>query len=413
MADTRSLRQRLFDAVISEMANMVVGQVVIALLLTALAQVWSKPFLYLAAGAVTFVPIPVYLYANRRRTRRSEARVNGLLGKLAAFQHVTPRYVVTGGLYLDVRLEGVDASTLEEAEWTTLEAVRATVGGSAYLVTKSLKRDYGHRARFFTALANDDRDSLTELMRQQLKNDDSFVESDATHFEDCRAPVTVILKQPNRKHPQVTMFTHCGPLKNLNWALVGDDVAEALAERGVLYIGGYFKTSLCDELYVSLLKLQARHLVAVDHGLLPAERESRHKVVRLKAAFRHGLVDIYFCSYQELVQLFEFGRVHSHETWRMRHLHRAARDLHLQLPTLTVVKHDHWIYVLIAGKVMVIRPSDDPRVNVLSASAFNAAFLNHFCTTGLQPGSSLYQHAEHAAKTAVADVTGRAISGAV
>jgi hypothetical protein len=159
-------------------------------------------------------------------------------------------------------------------------------------------------------------------------------------------------------------------------------------EKGaVLYLGGYFRTRLRDGLERQLQSLGQQQVVAIDHGALVPELDNREAVRELKNAFRHGLVDIYICTFDELWSLARYGSgspMPAPEARDQQLLRSLVEEI--QAPEVTVVRGEDWpgrgtAFTIVGQglrteKVRVRTPQPLRPNRAGMDNAFNAGFLH-------------------------------------
>lgn len=405
LMDGQKWQSRLLDLVLGNLVGLLLANYIVLIATVTAGFVFDLPATFYLSLAIIVLPLPVYWLATHHTHKTLDVRTRWTESKLSALcQSIDspPTVTVIGATYLDLRLFQVESSTLGEQEWTGLEPIKVSIGGSAFRVAKSIALDYGLSLHFISVRSGNEEDPLAGLMLDLLKEEHWLPLESVRPLPQCHTPVTVLVTSAAGSSQRTTMFTHRGPLSRLDWDLV-KETSELTDEPRVLYVGGFFKTDLWEGLDEHLERLKANSLVIVDHGRLPAEDPSKVAVSRLKSAFRRSRVDVYLCSYLELIQLFGAGRERRGARMRLLHLRRLARELKLALPVLTVVRYRGSVYVLHRGTVTEI-PSSDPdfEPETYSASKFNAGFIVRFSST-YDSRSSLLNHAVDSARAAIYD----------
>jgi hypothetical protein len=213
-------------------------------------------------------------------------------------------YALVGSTYIDVTLSPINTQVLERSEWSNIGPLKFHLGGSAYWVGFFLWKLHNIKSYLFSSKGTHS-DPLTKEFDRLLQKEPWLIDKFCT-YKDLPSPVTVHLIQD--KNLFETMFTSANALHNLSFMSISNDLNEVLADGGVLYISGYFKTNLSNDLDDVLKQLRSdkNTLVCIDHGLLMAD-EMVGPARKLKAAFEGGLVDIYFCTLDEIWDLFNAG----------------------------------------------------------------------------------------------------------
>jgi hypothetical protein len=146
------------------------------------------------------------------------------------------------------------------------------------------------------------------------------------------------------------------------------------------------RTNLCKELSNSLRYVSPKFLICVDHGRFHASGQQKDALA-LKDAFRAGLIDVYFCTFNGLTQFVRAtGNVVDGSLSQEDYLRNVAGNMHL--PRVTIVRNDPTgrrmtAYTILDGMVTTVElstnrdwPSNRPGLK----NAFNVGFMNSFVT---------------------------------
>jgi hypothetical protein len=214
--------------------------------------------------------------------------------------------VLLGGVYLDIAIRHIEVEHLGAGEWTTGSPILARAGGSTVHVGRRLYAHFGRRSTLITRVGAGagSGDSFSQQLERLMRAEPwhrSLRPSQAAPDEQCG--VSVHLEQRDRSWR--TTFTYPGSLRGLTWhRRIRRAIQKRTKTGGVLYISGFFRTNLCQDLRENLSYLSPRVLVCVDHGEFQPE-ENAEAARSLGEAFRSGHVDVYFCTLAELLALCE------------------------------------------------------------------------------------------------------------
>ena len=181
-----------------------------------------------------------------------------------------------------------------------------------------------------------------------------------------------------------TIFTHKGALEELRWNWLASAVELEQQDGGIVYIAGYFRTRLYEDLHDRLRQLVRSQIVVLDHGqLLP--QDSHDAVAELRTAFRQKEVDVYICTLAELQALAHHPRPRKSRrqpTPSIDYVDELASSL--SLPPVTVVRDEMWpgsdrAFLLLEGDGPELvdtptRPTTDRGPSVSTTHSTQASF---------------------------------------
>jgi len=242
-----------------------------------------------------------------------------------------PRFVIVGGIYLDISLRPVGTRTLVEQEYNDLDAVDVRVGGSASFVGKYLFEDHRVSSQLFSMMGRPN-DPITVALQEKIRQTRWIRNRKQLPTSADQCAVSVHLVQ--RAGSFTTTFTHKGALSSLGWAAIYDPVQKAAKRASVIYVSGYFRTNLHANLR-RLETLAPKSVIALDHGRFQAVVASE-AALSLADAFRTRLIDAYLCTRDELQQFAT--AVHSGATDPSASEEELLTGLHGFLPAITVVR---------------------------------------------------------------------------
>jgi sugar/nucleoside kinase (ribokinase family) len=308
------------------------------------------------------------------------------------------RFVVVGGIYLDLVISPVDVDSLNDWEFNNLDSPYMGCGGSARYFGYYLYRQHRQKSDLFSRVGS--KPPFGEILTQQLAREKWIARSDlrADH-EPCAVSVHLL----QRDHSFYTTFTNMGSLARLEWQPILAKVLRRTRHGGVLYISGYFRTNLGLDLAQTLRGLSPKLLICIDHGRFRGG-VNQFAEAALTEAFARGLIDVYICTMDELHTLMRTtGKIVDGGNDPVRTLEKLAPFL----PPITVVRSNTSdltasAYVLYGGKAshVVGQAGRYPRHDSLGIkNAFNAAFV--------------YALATGSPETRLADVVGAAAKDAL
>lgn len=208
-----------------------------------------------------------------------------------------PTFALIGGIYYDISLHPVDLDNMVVGEYSDLDMIRIDIGGSAAWVGHYLRDLMNSRLKvyLFSRLGDD---ATSKDLRRRLRKEEwikKFYQVSATHSQ-CGTSFNL----QERGYQQHATFTHRGSLASFDWRQFIDKLHRKVKRAGVIYISGYFRTNLYQDLAASLETLPAKTIVCIDHGRFQRSDFQRAGAA-LAQAFSSGLIDVYLCSYTEFL----------------------------------------------------------------------------------------------------------------
>lgn len=394
----KAILTELFDTLINDWVKTVIVSVII--------------------GTLTFI----FRYRSNQSTNRDTelSKLRKRLDRLheLANSKIEIPFALVGSVYLDIRLDPIDAKKLGRDEWSNINSPKYDLGGSSIWVGRYLWKEYGKKSHVFSIKGGND-DILTNLFDKLLEKE-KWLENDLfSGQKHQQTALTIHLVQRFNKF--TTMFTHTGVLDGFNWEREGiqNKLKELLKYGGVLYISGYLKTNLRNELDPSLREIKEiseNTIVCIDHGRL-MKRENSTAIDNLSEAFINDRIDVYFCTYKELREFdflsrgnklpfrINFARSSLSAGQVRRNLEKLAKKG--RLPLLTIVRSreiagDVKVYVIVGDKVFPIEGTPGEKITTTSVgliNAFNASFMYSMLHDSRCP--TLEKQITHAAQVAL------------
>jgi len=286
----------------------------------------------LSVSASTSSPLP----DTDMELRRLRAKLDYLCN---LYQSSDCPFVLLGAVYLDIILYPIETTTLKPYEWSNLDSLRCKLGGSALLVGRYLGDLCRQRSYLFGAKGKEGDPFTSEFERLIAGERSRWMQDELVpcSSEGSCTGVTVHLIQQDRKF--TTMFTDRGAVRNLDWALIAEKLRSRLTRGGVLYIGGYAKTALSTNLHDNLQALHENTLICIDHGRLTPAQARGSTMQSLRTVIELGLVDLYFCTYKELLTFYRRRGKDPSNSQEVKH---TLEDLASRkaLPPITAVRDD-------------------------------------------------------------------------
>lgn len=294
-------------------------------------------------------------------------------------------FCLVGAVYLDMMVSPIDTKELTNDERSDIEEIRYDTGGSALWVGRFLKMNKGQQSFLFSAIGDANEPHTRHFRDIFLENDnwvlnDNFLEE--AQIDGGKIGTTVHLIQRDRNFG--TMFTYRGVLRDLSWKRIRTQLERRLEAGGVLYLAGYLKTNLCDGLISALGDLTDRTLICIDHGRLVEETGFGPAIKTLRQAFQARLVDVYFCTYQEIFDLFRVEhRSQPPSNWQQVYKNLINIVERENLPLITMVRGGYINkemkgFVIVDKKIIPLEGSLEPtfrRGTVGASNAFNASAM--------------------------------------
>ena len=286
-----------------------------------------------------------------------------------------PVFALIGGIYYDVSLNPVNLNNLVVGEYSDLNSIRIDVGGSAAWVGRFL---YGRmnglkKSYLFSRLGND---SLSKELRRMLSREPwirKFYQVPATHAQ-CGTSFNL---EPLGYQLHTTL-THRGSLTSFDWHQFLPKLHRKVKRGGIIYISGYFRSNLCQDLATSLEALPAKTVVCVDHGRFQKEDFERAGAA-LAQAFADGLIDVYLCSHVEFTA-FARANLGGDLPLGTEEMLKLCYEACI-LPPVTVIHGEPEVsgavaYLAYQGQVRFTKVGEmSPGARLGSQNAFNAGFL--------------------------------------
>ena len=300
-----------------------------------------------------------------------------LESRLRALREVRkPTFALVGGIYYDVTLHPVDLDNLVVGEYSDLDESRKDIGGSAAWVGHYLRTlmDPHAKSYLFSRLGDD---ANSRDLQKMLKREGwikKFYQEPAAHAQCGTSYNLEQLGQQKR-----TTLTHRGSLASFDWRQFLDKLHQKVKHGGIIYISGYFRTNLNQDLTASLETLPAKTIVCIDHGKFQQSDYLRAGAA-LKQAFSAGLVDVYLCSYSELLGFAESNLGTLATSSSIEEMLTLCHEANL-LPPVTVVHGEPnacgtVAYLAYKGDIKVAKlDSPSPGSRLGCQNAFNAGFI--------------------------------------
>jgi sugar/nucleoside kinase (ribokinase family) len=261
-------------------------------------------------------------------------------------------------------------------EYSDLDTIHIDIGGSAAWVGHYLYDLMNRRQKsyLFSRLGDD---ATSKDLRNRLKKEawiKKFYQVPAT-----RSQCGTSFNLEKRGHQQCTTFTHRGSLTSFDWHQFISILHRKIKRGGIVYISGYFRTNLYQDLAASLETLPAKTVVFIDHGRFQ-ELDYQRAGAALVQAFSAGLVDVYLCSH---VEFFDFARINLAPLTQGSSVEETLKLCHEAriLPPITVVHGEPGAsnavaYLAYNGQIRLANLGRlPPGERIGSQDAFNAGFL--------------------------------------
>ncbi|MEV4516910.1 hypothetical protein AB0K00_49145 [Dactylosporangium sp. NPDC049525] len=313
------------------------------------------------------------------------------------------RFVLVGGLYLDLTLTPIDVTSLDGREFKNLDTVTMTPGGAGRYFGKFLYEDHHRKSDLFSQIGVGD--TFSRTLRRLLRRERWIARRHLSKLPNMPCAVSVHLSQRNRSF--YTTFTQMGALSSLQWGSVQRKLLHRTRAGGVLYISGYFRTQLGTDLRDTLLKFPPTLLVCIDHGRFVSGDNPTAEAALLDA-FNDKLIDVYFCTLDELRELMKAAGLLADERLGPRDL-LTTFGRSRQLPPITVIRsttqeHGADAFVLLHGEVIGekrARAKADVDLVVGASNRFNASFVHSLVTNRNHDDLDVEQNLRESVKDAL------------
>jgi hypothetical protein len=291
-------------------------------------------------------------------------------------------YFILGGVYLDLLVRPIGVTKLENKEYSDLDQVQCSRGGSACYVGSYLYENFGEKSYLYSKVGGLGilSTELKKLLRQE-----PWIKRGRYGTDDpgVQSGVSIHLKQKDGSYR--TTFTHKGALERLDWRPVLSKLVKKTGRGGVLHISGYFRTGLHRELCNSLQRLSPNLIVCIDHGRFLPEDHAKSAEALLDA-FKKQLIDVYISTPPELHRLMALADVKVDEGLPTAKKVEAYAQRPNLLPRVTVVRGEVTAesvtaLVVVDGCLLApvtVKPGLPPVRDVPgNNNAFNAALAYH------------------------------------
>jgi hypothetical protein len=317
----------------------------------------------------------------RSYARGSDRTRNGIESRLLRLRSRSSMPVIlVGAIYIDVALTPVSMRNIQNTEYGDLDTVRVQLGGAAYFTGHHLWEAFSRRTYLFSRIGKGDIFSrhLTRLVKEVPWIKGHHLSASGT--AQCGVSVHLL----DRDGTFSPTLTHRGALTEFTWATMLKELQHRTRRGGgVIFLSGFFRTSLNIDLIESIRTISPGVLLVVDHGRFQPEYHLSG-VQALVSAFTVGAIDIYICTYGELMA---FGRGAGLQIGPDLPEEDAVKRFQEAgiLPKVTVVRGDQEpgvpTAILVTDRtIRVIEdgPADwTPKSAPGGKEAFTAGFLNH------------------------------------
>ncbi|MGW4060019.1 hypothetical protein ACWEGE_17160 [Amycolatopsis sp. NPDC004747] len=291
-------------------------------------------------------------------------------------------YFILGGVYLDLLVRPVGVTKLEDKEYSNLDRVYCSWGGSACYVGHYLYENFGTKSYLYSKIGG--LGILSHELKRLLRRE-PWIKRGRYGSGDPgqQSGVSVHLKQKGDTFR--TTFTHKGALEELNWGPVLSKLEKKTGRGGVLHISGYFRTGLYHDLCDALQRLSPNLIVCIDHGRFLPEDHLRPAEALLEA-FGKQLIDVYISTPPELDRLMVLAGEEVDENLPTAEKLKTYAQRPNLLPRVTVVRGEVTAesvtsLVVVDGCLLApvtVEPGLPPSRDVPGKNnAFNAALVHH------------------------------------
>ncbi|WP_410670240.1 hypothetical protein [Amycolatopsis sp. cmx-4-68] len=243
-------------------------------------------------------------------------------------------YYILGGVYLDLLVRPVGVTKLEDKEYSNLDRVLCSWGGSACYVGSYLYENFGKKSYLYSKIGGL---GILSTELKKLLGREPWIKRGryGSGDPDVQSGVSIHLKQKDSSFR--TTFTHKGVLEGLDWDPVLRKLVKKTGRGGVLHISGYFRTGLHQQLCDSLQCLSPNLIVCIDHGRFLPEDHAKSAQVLLEA-FSRQLIDVYISTPPELDRLMALADVQVDENLSTAEKVKTYAQRPNLLPRVTVVR---------------------------------------------------------------------------
>jgi hypothetical protein len=317
-----------------------------------------------------------YAPSGKRNSNTLQRRVT----KLSSVKRLPT--IVVGGVYLDIILSPVSLNKDNKIEYGDLDSVEASPGGSAYFVTQHLWKEHTHETHLFSQIGCDD--SFSKQLDHLLSNK-PWIRMKRLPATQSQCGVAFHMRDQYGK-PLPTLLSHRGANSELKWRSLKRPIRR-LSWRGggVLYLSGFFRTSLHVDFASSMRELSPELVIIVDHGRFqPGETPAAERA--LLEGFKSGTIDIYICTLSEIQDFVQSVNHHILPNQPVSDIDQiqslAALDY---LPRVTVIRGDlqedvPTAYLIIDHKIHTVQYKTenwDKPDNLGGDSSFTAGFIHN------------------------------------
>jgi hypothetical protein len=332
-----------------------------------------------------FIPLvrrlAYFVYPTWRSFATGSGRTrNGITNRISYLSDSRLPTVLIGGIYLDISLGPVDIKETKNTEYYDLDTVKVAPGGSAFFVGKHIW-DAFHRPSYLVSRIGKG-DQFSKQLAALLK-EVPWIRGNhlsASNNSQCGISVHLI----DRDESFRPTFTHKGALIELSWRSIIKEVQHLTRHGGgVVYISGFFRTGLNVDLTTSINQLSPYVLTIVDHGRFqPGDNPAAER--SLLEAFRSNAIDVYVCTFDEMLCLAESAGIsHPHQISKLELIQSLASGRFL--PKVTIIRGEPGpgrphATLVVDDRIESIQEGPDEwhLTNVPGrGSAFTAGFINY------------------------------------
>jgi hypothetical protein len=206
--------------------------------------------------------------------------------------------VLFGSVYVDINVRPVGDANLREGEFDDV-SIDLAAGGSARYVGHYLWKDYHVKSYLFSRVGAKQY-PLTRVLNKAIAKEDWIKGRPQLTVGQTESGISVHLQQADGSFR--TTYTQRGALNDMGWDDALPKLHSKLGRTGVLFISGYFRTSLWRNLCGALESLSVGTIVCMDHGRFQAD-DANSALRSLLDAFKAGFVDCYLCTADEMRDL--------------------------------------------------------------------------------------------------------------